>query len=154
MKRYWQYFKYIVRHKWFVLIAGRNFGISFWRAIWHDMSKFRLSEWSAYAQTFYKSDGTKQYNETDAFNRAWLLHQRRNPHHWQYWVLRMDSGEELPIEIPLKYVLEMIADWMGAGRAITGTWDYATWYQNNQHKIILHDNTRKLVERIIEKTKP
>lgn len=149
MRRHWNYFKYIMRHKWFVMISSQKIGASMWQALIHDASKFLPSEWIPYANTFYKSDGSKQYDETPAFNVAWLKHQHRNPHHWQHWILRMDSGNTVAQEIPMRYVLEMIADWMGAGRAITGKWESAEWYANNRDKIVLHDKTRKIVDGII-----
>ena len=149
MKRHWSYLKYVLRHKWFVWQASRKVGASPWLAAIHDASKFRPSEWTPYACTFYKPDGSKQYDETPAFNLAWLLHQHRNPHHWQHWLLRMDRGDVLAIEMPRRYALEMVADWMGAGRAITGRWECAEWYAKNREKIVLHENTRRLVDGIL-----
>ena len=105
-----KYLKYVIRHKWFVLLASRKIGGSFWRALVHDMSKFRPDEWGPYVQYFYGTSVEEQlalgaYNEPTAaelvkefqkmvepaFNLAWLKHQHRNPHHWQYWVLREDN---------------------------------------------------------------
>lgn len=149
MKRHLNYLKYVLRHKWFVFVASRKTGSSLWLAAIHDMSKFSPSEWNPYAATFYKPDGSKQYDETDAFNIAWLRHQHRNPHHWQHWLLRMDRGDTVAMEMPERYAREMVADWMGAGRAITGKWECAEWYAKNSGKIILHPNTRTLVERIL-----
>lgn len=202
MKRHWSYLKYVVRHKWFVFVASYRIGASLWSALVHDLSKFLPSEWFPYAYTFYASDGSKRYNETSEFNEAWLKHQHRSPHHWQYWVLRMDNPTEryliqdhgdweggthirdtdidiaahvpemdlradradvdsmmrslvrqanqeaglVVLEMPRKYVLEMVADWMGAGRAITGQWECKKWYVNNKDKMVLHSNTRKIVE--------
>jgi len=152
LKRHWSYLKYVIRHKWFVLMASKRIGASLCLALIHDKSKFRPSEWWPYAETFYKPDGSKQYDETEEFNLAWLLHQNRNPHHWQHWLLKMDSGDVLAIEMPRRYALEMVADWMGSGRAITGRWEYAEWYAKNREKIVLHDNTRKTVEWILFKS--
>jgi len=61
MKRNISYLKYIVRHKWFVFVAGTKVGCSWWRLFVHDASKFLPFEWCAYAKTFYKEDGTKHY---------------------------------------------------------------------------------------------
>lgn len=30
----------------------------------------------------------------EAFDLAWLKHQKRNPHHWQYWLLINDSSSK------------------------------------------------------------
>lgn len=54
------------------------------------------------------------------------------------------------MEIPEGFVREMVADWMGAGRAITGKWEVGSWYSKNQEKIELHPSSRALVERIIQ----
>lgn len=113
------------------------------------MSKFRPSEFFPYANTFYDRNGKSQYIETDDFAKAWLLHQHRNPHHWQYWYLKEDSGKKVPVSIPDKYIREMIADWAGAGRAITGEWEVSEWYYSNKDKIILENKTRILVETIL-----
>jgi hypothetical protein len=149
MKRHWAYLKYVLRHKLFVLVASRKTGCSLWRALLHDWSKFLPSEWLPYAHCFYAPDGSKQYQESPEYATAWLLHQRRNPHHWQTWLLRWDRGETIPLEMPEKYAREMVADWMGAGRAITGKWEVAAWYLKNKDKIQLHVNTRLLVQEIL-----
>lgn len=153
MRRHLNYLNYVLRHKWFVLVASQVIGGSRWRALVHDVSKFRPSEWFPYAYTFYAPNGHKRYQETEAFNTAWLLHQHRNPHHWQHWVLRQDEGPDVVIEMPRKYVLEMVADWMGAGRAITGEWRVFAWYNKNKDKILLHPDTRTLVESVLVESK-
>ena len=146
MKRHLSYLNYVLRHKWFVLLATIRIRGSVWRAIFHDVSKFTRVEWFPYAETFYEKDGSKRYAETTAFNLAWLKHQHRNQHHWQHWVLRMDDGGTVPLEIPYWITLEMVADWMGAGRAITGRWETENWYRKNSTKILLHPITREIVE--------
>lgn len=151
MKRNWSYFKYVMRHKWFVLVASWRIGASLWRAIVHDLSKFYPSEWKPYAFTFYDDDGNSRYDETEDFNQAWNHHQKRNKHHWQYWLLKMDRGEILPLPMPRKYILEMAADWMGAGRAITGEWEAREWYSNNKDKIQLASATGNQVRSILAK---
>ena len=84
-----------------------------------------------------------------AFDNAWNHHQAWNKHHWQYWFLIEDSGEETALEMPERYAREMLADWVGAGRAITGKLEVADWYDANKEKIRLHSKTRELVEKLI-----
>jgi hypothetical protein len=84
-----------------------------------------------------------------AFDRAWLHHQHANPHHWQHWVLREDSGATKVLEMPEPLVRDMVADWMGAGRAITGRWEVHSWYAANREKIFLHPATRDMVELLL-----
>ena len=50
-----------------------------------------------------------------------------------------------PLPMPDKYRREMLADWMGAGRAY-GNPDTLIWYIRNRKQIILHEETRKWVE--------
>jgi hypothetical protein len=58
----------------------------------------------------------------------------------------MDSGETFPLPMPDRYRREMLADWTGAGRAITGRYDVENWYERNRHKIRLHSETRVWLE--------
>jgi hypothetical protein len=53
--------------------------------------------------------------------------------------------------MPRACILEMVADWMGAGRAITGNWEVQDWYSKNKYNIELHPSTRGAVERILTK---
>jgi len=150
MKDHISYLKYVLRHKFFVLMACRLTGASLWRGFVHDLSKFRPSEWIPYTHTFYAKDGSKRYKPTLDFDLAWNAHQKRNPHHHQYWtILRDDSTiETLPMfEV---YVREMIADWVGAGIAITGYNEVHKWYEKNKDKMRLHPDTRELVEKVLE----
>lgn len=159
MLRHIAYLKYVLRHKWFVFVAACRLGIP-WLGMVHDWSKFLPDEWLLYARYFYAPDGSKRqrrdktgyYKPTDtedaAFDFAWLLHQKRNKHHWQWWVLPLDDGGFKAMEMPYKYMAEMLADWIGAGLA-QGTPDTRAWYQDNKGKIQMHPDTRKELERLL-----
>ena len=149
----------LIRHKWFVFIECCKLGMP-WLGIIHDWSKFRPSEFVPYARYFYGKRtmadipgeimeifaGERDFVE-QAFDIAWLHHQKRNKHHWQYWLLVNDSDEPQirPLPMPEHYRREMVADWRGAGRAY-GNPDTQEWYLKNREKIILHPETRTLVE--------
>ena len=170
MKKHWQYLKYIARHKWFVFVAGLRTGAPIWNLLIHDWTKFLPSEWFPYVRQFYggphkphaeKSNCEKTYHgdyawKTSeegvqlAFDIAWLHHQNRNKHHWQYWVLTRDTGETVALIRPIRFVREMVADWAGAGRAITGKWDVCGWYAKNKSRMILHSDTRLHVEQLLQ----
>lgn len=83
------------------------------------------------------------------FDTAWNHHQKANKHHWQYWVLNFDDGGIEALEMPRRYVTEMVADWVGAGRAINGYVDVEGWYAKNRDKMKLNQRTRNAVESII-----
>ncbi len=148
MRPHLKYASYVARHKWFVLLAGLKTGAPLWRLLIHDWSKLSIVEWRAYVASFYGKAGRTPEVKA-AFNVAWLHHQHRNPHHWQSWILREDDGETKALRMPDKLVREMVADWMGAGRAITGRWEVADWYSKNAEKIVLHPEARAQVERLI-----
>lgn len=148
MRSHTRYFWYVVRHKWFVFIECLKIGVPLWGAIIHDWQKFTPAEWSPYVLSFY---GPWKYKERpdwliDAFDRAWLHHQHCGPHHWQHWVLREDSGNLKLLEMPDRYRKEMLADWRGAGLAITGKDNTLGWYMKEREKIQLHPRSRKWIE--------
>jgi hypothetical protein len=170
MKPHLKYASYVARHKWFVFRAGLWTKAPLWRLLIHDWSKLTPAEWFPYVQTFYgrtpdaatlrhRSGGRPndarnladwEAGRNAAFDKAWLHHQHRNPHHWQHWLLREDDGDLKALRMPPKLVKEMVADWMGAGRAITGKWDCAAWYADNAHKMVLHLQTRTEVGDLID----
>ena len=135
-----------------------------WQGLMHDLSKFFPDEFFPYANHFFTKgkkparDKTGYCKPTDtgdpAFDFAWLLHQKRNKHHWQWWVQPDDCEGVVILPMPDKYILEMFCDWLGAGRAQgfeSGTIDQ--WYASNKNKLQLHPNTRKKIEEILEEWK-
>lgn len=149
VRRHLAYGRYVLRHKWFVLRACWMVGASLRLGLLHDLSKLLPSEWMPYAECFYKADGSKQHVESEAFTRAWCRHQKRNLHHWQAWLVTMDNGTTIALRMPHKYMLEMVADWIGAGLAIAGTMEVRQWYARNRDKMLLHPETRKEVEAVL-----
>jgi hypothetical protein len=146
MRRHLNYGKYVIRHKWYVFLACLRLRVPFLIAILHDWDKFLPDEWLPYARTFYGADGSKQYKPTPAFDTAWNAHQKRNKHHWQYWMLTFDKGNTELLDMPDVYRREMLADWMGAGKALgkPKVWE---WYAVNKDKMRLHAETRAWIER-------
>jgi hypothetical protein len=98
----------LLRHKWFVFVECCRLGIP-WLGVIHDWSKFLPNEFFPYARYFYGnypnradihgdmrnilSDRYTAEGVKAAFDVAWLHHQKRNRHHWQYWLLQYDNGE-------------------------------------------------------------
>ena len=153
-----KYLRYVLRHKWYVMLACFQHGL-FWRGITHDLSKLRPSEFFPYARHFYgpnpqKRDSTGYYKPTDtgdkAFDFAWLLHQKRNRHHWQWWILPEDEGGVKVMEMGKNDWLEMMCDWIGAGRAISGRKIVKPWWDANRHKMQIHPDTVRRIERWVE----
>lgn len=162
---YIRYLKYVLRHKYYVmkecfeLAKSRGVRSLYWRGIVHDLSKFLPDEFIPYARYFYGdypswnkvkfipgwTSKTKEDVEKD-FDIAWLKHQKRNKHHWQYWLLQEDDGGLKTLKMPEQYMLEMVADWHGAGMAIHGKKETDKWYEKNYLKMKLHIDTRNSVE--------
>lgn len=116
----------------------------------HDESKRTPEEYDAYDKYFY--GGNRSSKVVNDFNYAWLHHIHNNPHHWQYWVLQHDDEPEEALEMPEKYVYEMICDWWSFSWKNGDLYSIFDWYE--KHKDIkLHDKTRKLVEDILGKIK-
>lgn len=145
-----------LKHKYYVYLAGRKLRVPIWQLIIHDLSKFSRAELPAYGRQFF---GTK--DRPHEFGRAWEHHWQNNPHHWEWWANGKFEWNPAtkntvltPIEMPEKYVREMIADWMGASRAYAGKFpsenlDEWEWFQKNFNKIKLHPATRKRVLKIL-----
>lgn len=164
---YLKYMKSLLFHKWFVFVAGRKTGVPLWRLIIHDWSKFTLAEFGPYARKFFGdypsevndrlairfptySGRTKETVKLD-FDRAWLHHQNVNPHHWQYWILVYDDDPKrmTALVTPETYVREMVADWMGASRAYTGSWDMGAWLEKNGPRLIIHPQTQGMITAVL-----
>ena len=112
----------------------------------HDQSKYDKEEYDAYDKYFY---GNRSYEVVEDFKLAWLHHIHQNPHHWQYWVLLNDDEEAECLEIPLCYIIEMICDWWSFSWYNDDLYEIFRWYGRHRDHIQLNDNTRKLVENIL-----
>ena len=145
--KYWKYFKYVCEHKKNVGIECIKKGM-FIHAITHDLSKFLPDEFIPYARFFAETDRTKNYKKSDEdnenFQKGWGKHQKRNKHHWNYWISVTRKDEIIPLPMPYKYVKQMIADWDGMSRKFGGT--TKEYYEKNKDGMILHNDTIYLIE--------
>lgn len=113
-----KYLRYVLRHKWYVALECLKLGVPIWIAVLHDWDKFLPDEWFAYVAYFYgpkvQDGGWKLLVDGEyvpkmiappdvqrAFDYAWNLHQKRNKHHWQFWLLRNDDPR--PTFLPQSY---------------------------------------------------
>jgi hypothetical protein len=137
---YIKYVLLVLRHKWFVLVAGIRIGkIPIYRLLIHDLSKFSPIELKAYHGRYFSSGWSQE-----EWDRAWLHHIHKNPHHWEHWVLK-----ERPIPMPEQFVREMLADWLGAGREYAGSWEIQAWIDEKFHKMKFHPKSIEILEKII-----
>lgn len=121
----------------------------------HDDSKISNDEYDAYDDYFYgKFYGkSKSFEVVENFNRAWLLHIHRNPHHWQYWILINDDPNEgeILIDMPDCYIIEMICDWWSFSWKKENLKEIFNWYKERKDYIKLSKYTRNKVEDILNK---
>jgi hypothetical protein len=50
------------------------------------------------------------------------------------------------LPMPERYAKEMLSDWRGAQRALTGKDETAAWYTSQRDRMLLHPNTREWIE--------
>jgi hypothetical protein len=144
MKLAKKYLKVILKHKWYVAIECFKRGL-FWQGLIHDLSKLGITEFMRSARYFYGDDLDCQIDQ-DEYMLAWLHHKGHNKHHWEYWIDWRD-GQAVPIKIPLRYLKEMLCDFIGASRAYNGdayTRDKPlTYFLSNKNSMIMHDESKK-----------
>lgn len=164
MWQYWEHFKYTMKHKYYVFIECCNRGIPF-RGLMHDMSKFRPSEFTAYANYFFNDDGTRKdelgllhcrtTGEYEKFMRAWCHHQHVNDHHWEYWVIYPHNSMACADTdgfaiVPTPHALhEMVSDMIGSSAAQGNTDPKASalaYFYRHREDMNLHPLTSRYIE--------
>jgi hypothetical protein len=146
------YFVSLCSHIGYVQEAGRKLGIPNEQLERHDLSKLTVEEFPHYARQFHGDKG-----DPDGFARCWLHHIHHNPHHWNHWLFadgytpKGSTVEKGVVEMPQHFAIEMIADWMGASRAYTGSWDMKDWLIKNMPTIKVHSKTAAYLRQELDK---
>ncbi len=116
LKNVWLHLRKIQTHrKWvrhYCFLAGIP-----WRGLTHDLSKYSPIEFWESARFYVgTSSPINEAKKAQGYSRAWLHHRGRNRHHWAYWA--DNFSEELTVyPMPKKDFIEMVCDFLGAGRA-------------------------------------
>lgn len=116
-----KHFMLITRHRHQVIKHCAKCGILM-QGLRHDLSKYTPAEFLQGAKYFL---GTKSPNEAErelnGFSYAWIHHQGRNKHHFEYWK-DYDFKTKLmtPVKMPYKYVAEMFCDRVAASKIYQG----------------------------------
>lgn len=154
LDKYIRYGFSLIRHKWLVFLECIRSGIPFC-GITHDLSKFRPSEFIPYARYYGRTERQKQKTGHDeeirleqAADLAWNLHQKRNRHHWQFWVLLRDNGLQVPLEMGGYSAIELLCDWRAFGRQHGKS--AGEYYQSVEKGIKLAPESRELLEELLE----
>lgn len=122
----------------------------------HDRSKYSEAEFLGYCNHWYPQDGSEvdhkgdNTDESRAYDYAWSHHQHHNPHHSQYWLIVRDDGSVKALDIPLRYICEMLCDWGSFNYNDTTQENASEWWSHNKKKFILSDQTVDYIERLLE----
>lgn len=142
MNKFFGHLKTVCKHKTWVFYYACKFGIPF-RGFIHDMSKFSPTEFfesvKYYTGTHSPIDECKK---TNGYSKAWMHHKGRNKHHYEYWQDNFDHGGK-PICMPYKETVEMLCDYLAAGRAYNGKsftyqQEYKWWLNKISKPIAMH----------------
>ena len=156
MNKFFGHLKTVLKHKYWVWYYMSKCGFKWgWLGLWHDMSKFSPTEFfesvKYYSGTRSPIDACKEEN---GISMAWMHHKGRNPHHYEYWMDNFDKGGEAK-QMPWRYKVEMICDYLGAARAYMGkNFSYAAelkwWNNKTKQPRRQHFNDMVFVGRILE----
>lgn len=149
LRKIWGHLGTVLTHKRWVFYYACKLGIP-WRGIKHDMSKFSPTEfWESVRYWDGKSSPIPKCKADRGYSLAWQHHKGHNSHHYEYWVDNLDLGGTT-IKMPWKDLLELTADWLGAGRAYEkGTFTLTGEYKYVQTKLAtakMHSETKEMID--------
>ena len=151
-----QHFKTITRHRHQVIRNCRKAGI-LWQGLRHDLSKYSPTEFcegAAYWQG-NRSPNDKA-REVNGYSAAWMHHKGRNRHHFEYWSDYSPTDRKMtPVEMPLRYVVEMFCDRVAASKIYQGA-NYTDrhpleYFERGKQRrtALIHPATSDLIESLL-----
>lgn len=151
MIKAWQHLKTITHHKYLVMKGCFQIGL-YWQGLLHDLSKYSPAEFLVGVH-YFQGDRSPNNAEREekGYSSAWLHHKGRNRHHYEYWSdYSLQARGMVPVQMPVRYVLEMFMDRVAAskvyrGEAYTDEDPLKYYLQAKDHKLI-HDKTKKQLE--------
>ncbi len=146
-----KHFRTITRHRHQVIRNCFKAGIG-WQGLFHDLSKYAPIEFWAGAKYY---QGTRSPNEVErelyGYSPAWLHHKGRNRHHFEYWNDYNPATKRVePVEMPLRFVVEMLCDRLAASKIYQG--DQYTeahpleYFMRGKPRRVIHPATSDLLE--------
>lgn len=147
----YRHFRTITKHRHKVISHCFRVGIP-WRGLMHDLSKYAPTEFLEGARCY---QGTRSPNEkareTVGHSKAWLHHQGRNRHHFEYWYdYSSATHRREPVKMPLIFVLEMFCDRVAASKIYQGK-NYTDrhpldYFLKAKGRRVIHPDTSDLLE--------
>ena len=147
VKNAWAHLRKVQTHRKWVRHYCKALGIPI-QGWLHDLSKYSPIEFFESVK-YYCGDRSPidKCKEINGYSMAWFHHRGRNKHHYEYWCDNFDKGCTTNL-MPKKYFLELVADYLGAGKAYYG--DQFTfmkeyeWWQNKRKNPLKMDE-RQLI---------
>ena len=147
--------KTICIHKKWVMYYCTIAGIPI-QGLVHDLSKFSPTEFCESVKYYTGTCSPIDMCKKDkGVSQAWLHHKGKNKHHYEYWQDNFDKGGQ-SLQMPFKYAVEMVCDYLAAGRAyMKDKFSYAeeyVWWQNKISKgIAMHPQTKSFVDTVLKR---
>ncbi len=142
------HFLTITHHRHLVLRGCFRIGL-YKQGLLHDLSKYSPTEFLVGARYYQgKRSPNTQEREQFGYSKAWMHHKGRNRHHFEYWTdLSLETGRYEPVEMPPKYLAEMVMDRIAAcktyqGDAYTDASPLA-YFERARETKLLNPNTAK-----------
>ena len=148
LKKAWGHFCTITHHK--LLVMRYCFRVGLYRqGLAHDLSKYSPCEFMVgvrYYQGFRSPNSAER--AVKGYSEAWMHHKGRNRHHFEYWTdLSPVTRTYEPVDMPVRYLCEMVADRIAACKTYQGaayTDASALQYLDRaQESRLVHPNTMK-----------
>ena len=121
MGKAYQHFKTITHHRHQVIRNCFKAGIP-WQGLKHDLSKYSWTEFVEGAR-YWQGDRSPNDREREVkgYSESLMHHKGRNRHHYEYWTDYSPVDKRIvPIEMPLRYVVEMFCDRVAACKTYQG----------------------------------
>jgi len=144
----------VMKHRHKVFIYSVKAGIP-WQGLVHDLSKFSPQEFLIGVKYFQKNQSPNVRERIEnGYSKAWLHHQGRNKHHFEYWIDYNPATKHYdPIEMPKRYLIEMFCDRLSASKTYQGK-NYHNgqplqYFLGSKDRIMMHENTKKDLETLL-----
>ena len=148
-----KHLKTVRTHRKYVRKACFKMGL-WWQGLTHDLSKYSLTELKICKYYTGKGSPHQVAREELGYSPSWIHHYHTNKHHHMFWIDETETGEIIPMKMPYRYVIESLADMLGASKAYNKTnWkpqmllDY--WEQKCLGKRIMHKDSVQLLDTLI-----
>jgi hypothetical protein len=152
----WKHLNTVLYHRQLVMIGCFKVGL-YKQGLLHDLSKLSPSEFFIGVKYFQGNQSPNNAErKTNGYSSAWLHHKGRNKHHHEYWIdfsrlFAPDCISAAPM--PHRYVVEMLMDRIAACKVYNKnpyTDDMPLkYYQSGRDPAPMHDDTRKLLEKLL-----